>query len=288
MMGTGTLANDAVAAQIESWKSPGLVLSNGAFGERLVDHAKRFRLPFRVMKADWGKAFDPRSLREALRVEPTEWIWAVHGETSTGVLNDLDVLKSAAREVGAKVCLDAVSSVGVAPIDLTSVALASSVSGKGLASFPGLAFVFHNAPIVPLRHCPRVLDLGHYSEQNGVPFTISSNLVSALKTALEGVNIERRLARVERLAVQLRNGLSELGLSPIADPANFAAVTTVAVPGHLRSLDFGRELESLGCLVHFRSAYLPARNWIQFCLMGRTSTLRIDRAIGCLRRVLGR
>ncbi|MBM3891836.1 MAG: GNAT family N-acetyltransferase, partial [Verrucomicrobia bacterium] len=44
LLGTGTLANDAIAAQLSLDGRPGLVLANGEFGERLVDHARRFGL----------------------------------------------------------------------------------------------------------------------------------------------------------------------------------------------------------------------------------------------------
>ncbi len=43
LLGSGTLANDAVGAQLSVWRrKPGLILSNGEFGERLIDHARRF------------------------------------------------------------------------------------------------------------------------------------------------------------------------------------------------------------------------------------------------------
>src|SRR5215469_10141429 len=45
-MGSGTLANDIVAAQLSQLDGHGLILSNGEFGERLVDHAHRFGLAF--------------------------------------------------------------------------------------------------------------------------------------------------------------------------------------------------------------------------------------------------
>src|SRR5882757_7835416 len=43
-VGSGTLANDIIGAQLSLEAKPGLVLSNGEFGERLVDQAKRFGL----------------------------------------------------------------------------------------------------------------------------------------------------------------------------------------------------------------------------------------------------
>src|SRR5499427_8128192 len=43
-VGSGTLANDIMGAQLSLENRPGLVLSNGEFGERLIDHAKRLGL----------------------------------------------------------------------------------------------------------------------------------------------------------------------------------------------------------------------------------------------------
>ena len=57
-VGSGTLANDAVAGQLSLLKGRGLVLSNGEFGERLVDHARRFNLKFDTLAFDWGRPLD--------------------------------------------------------------------------------------------------------------------------------------------------------------------------------------------------------------------------------------
>ena len=46
MLGSGTLANDAIAAQLSLEEKPGLIVTNGEFGERLADHARRFGLEF--------------------------------------------------------------------------------------------------------------------------------------------------------------------------------------------------------------------------------------------------
>ena len=47
LMGSGTLANEVVAATLSHEPGNGLILSNGEFGERLVDHATRFGLRHR-------------------------------------------------------------------------------------------------------------------------------------------------------------------------------------------------------------------------------------------------
>ena len=101
------------------------------------------------------------------------------------MLNDLDEWRSVCSSRGIRLCVDAISSFANAPLDLRGVALASGVSGKGLGAFPGLAFVFHDAPP---RHAssslPRYLDLGLYAEQEGIPFTLSSNLLYAAGAAI--------------------------------------------------------------------------------------------------------
>ena len=70
LLGSGTLANDAVAAQLTLEKKPGLILSNGEFGERLADHAKRFGLTFDTLKFPWGQAFDLDVVQQFLSRSP--------------------------------------------------------------------------------------------------------------------------------------------------------------------------------------------------------------------------
>lgn len=82
------------AGQLSLDRKPGLVLSNGEFGERLVDHAARAGLSFQVQRA-WGEAFDFDQVRGILNRNPEiGWLWVVHCETSTGALNDLEVFQN--------------------------------------------------------------------------------------------------------------------------------------------------------------------------------------------------
>lgn len=54
LTGSGTLANDVITAHLSLLGQKGLILSNGEFGERLIDHARRFSLDFEVCRKDWG------------------------------------------------------------------------------------------------------------------------------------------------------------------------------------------------------------------------------------------
>jgi aspartate aminotransferase-like enzyme len=76
LLGSGTLANDAVAGQLSLLGERGLVLSNGEFGDRLTDHARRFRLAFETLEFAWGEPFDLDAVRERLDQKPSpQWLW---------------------------------------------------------------------------------------------------------------------------------------------------------------------------------------------------------------------
>jgi aspartate aminotransferase-like enzyme len=273
-LGSGTLANDIIAGQLSLEPGPGLVLSNGEFGERLVDHARRFGLKFDVGSVPWGETFARDTLAAALTKTPgIRWLWAVHCETSTGILNPIHLFKDLAREHGVKLCLDCISSIGTVPVDLTGVALASCVSGKGLGSFTGLSMVFHQDAVKPApERLPRYLDLGYYARYDSIPFTQSSNLFYAVQVAVQRVAWQGKFRDLAQLGTWFRAELRQRGYRLIAPESDAApAVVTVALPSVTPSVVFGKQLEQNGFLLSYGSEYLRVRNWVQICLMGECS-----------------
>jgi len=271
LLGSGSLANDAVGGQISLLEAPGLVLSNGEFGDRLIDHAARLGLNFEPLQVDWGEPFNYAAVRE--RVEQgrrADWLWAVHCETSTGILNDLDEFKALCAPKKIKLCLDCISSIGTVPVDLIGVYLASCVSGKALASFPGLSVVFYNHELAPApKKLPRYLDLGYYAAQSGVPFTHSSNLLHALRTSLARTPWSEKFRQIAEVSTWLRAELRKSGFSIVAPDGHASpAVVSVALPAEVNSKSIGLQLKRAGFLLSYNSEYLLKRNWIQICLMG--------------------
>jgi aspartate aminotransferase-like enzyme len=289
LLGSGTLANDAVAGQLSLLEAPGLILVNGEFGERLTDHARRFRLDFDVLRLDWGGIFEREIVEAAIRrLAGLTWLWAVHCETSTGVLNDLPMLQAVTRDRGIRLCLDTISSIGTVPLDLSPVFLASAVSGKGLGAFPGLSMVFYNHDILPApSRLPRYLDLGAYACSEGIPFTQSSNLHAALAKALDRSTSAGLFKEFFEFSAGLRRGLRELGFQIVApDKHASPAVITLALPDSVSSEDVGERLESAGYLLSYRSEYLLRRNWIQICLMGELEREKTAALLSALEQVV--
>jgi aspartate aminotransferase-like enzyme len=287
LLGSGTLANDVVAAQLSLEPTRGQVLSNGEFGSRLVDQARRQRLDFDALELPWGAAFDLTEVRACIERTPRlGWLWTPHCETSTGVVNDLDGLKALAAEFRLKLCLDCISSIGTMPVDLSGVHLASCASGKGLRSYPGLSMVFYHHEAQPAPdQLSRYLDLGYYAAQQGVPFTFSSNLLHALHAAIKHVDWERRYRAVAELGEELRGLLREAGFTLLADEGGHSpAVLTIVLPPELSSSAVGNQMQESGFLLSFNSEYLRQRNWIQVCLMGECARDKALALVNVLRR----
>jgi aspartate aminotransferase-like enzyme/predicted N-acetyltransferase YhbS len=270
LLGSGTLANDVVAQSLRGLGERGVVLANGEFGERLVDHAQRAGLRIEPLRKPWGEPFGEGEISSALQRSRAAWLWAVHCETSTGVLSDLEMLKRASAAASCELCVDCISSIGCLPLELSGVRLASGASGKGLAAYAGVSMVLLGAPAPrPSAPVPRYLDLEYWLRNRSTPFTHSSNLLAALATALETGNFAAHHQQIERDARWLRQVLRARGLTVVA-PETYAspAVTTIALPRGLASLAVAAALENQGTQLSARSGYLVEHNWIQVALMG--------------------
>ncbi|MDF1756234.1 MAG: aminotransferase class V-fold PLP-dependent enzyme [Verrucomicrobiales bacterium] len=275
-LGSGTLANEMVAAQISRLGRKGVKLSNGEFGDRLIGHAERFGLEFDLVVKPWGEIFNPDQ-----DIAPGyDWLWMVACETSTGMKNDLEEIAERCDHFNMKLCIDAVSALGAYDIDLANTYLASGSSGKSLAAYPGLAVVLYNHEVTSCGEIPVSLDIGYYSEKGKIPFTHSSNLVEAFSKALEKFEAPKeRYRKLERQSSRLRSELEQCGVEFLVDSQKSSpAVFTIAVE---RSLDVAAELESKGIFVASQSDYLIERNWIQICLMGEITEDAIGALVRC-------
>lgn len=270
MMGGGTLANDMVALQLKQLNEPGLILANGEFGERLIQHATRAGLVFKVIHKEWGLSFSKDEIANKIKSNTVKWVWAVHCETSTGMINNLAMLNSISENFHIKLILDCVSSFASVPLDLSKVFLASGSSAKAIGAKTGLAFVFHNQLFPKCLNLPAVLDLGYYISHQGIPFTLSSSLLIALKTALEWFNNPGIWFRTQQLSFLIRQALKEKGVSVLLDESlSSPAIITVTLPKSINSKYVGDRFTEQGILLHYNNSYLQTRNWIQIVLMGR-------------------
>lgn len=283
-LGSGTLANDVVAAQLSLERGRGLILANGEFGSRLVEQANRFGLHFDVFQKDWGEAFTRDEIISRLSNETT-WIWAVHSETSSGMLNDLGLLKDISEQHHLKLCLDCISSLGAIEVDLDGVFLSTGVSGKAIRALTGLSFVFHHHEVQPSLALPKYLDLGTYMAKDSIPFSQSSNLLEALLAALEDINIETFQKVVETHSF-LQKQLKQFGFTVISEENSSPIILTVAIPSSISSAVIGDILYNHGYQLHYESDYLQRRNWIQIACIDNYENADLEKMANLLNRVI--
>lgn len=283
--GTGTLANDVVAAQLSVQEGRGLILVNGEFGERLIDHASCFGLAFDTIKMAWGAQFDESRIAEMVQKGHYKWLWAVHCETSTGVVNDIVFLKKVCKENGLFLAIDSVSSLGSIRVNLEGVTFATGVSGKGLSSYTGLAFVFHQEMVQKSPRLPRYLDLGAYADAKSIPYTQSSNLMMALDVALmKYEQPEEVYNRVSERMRTVKACIEEIGLPIVnCEKAADGFILTMNMTNGRASNNLGDNLYLNGYTVHYESLYLMKRNWLQISCMNDVTSKEVTQMLDVMK-----
>lgn len=268
--GSGTLANDIIACYLQQLGGCGVILVNGEFSHRLTLHAKALGLEYYVLSAEQGWNVENARLRDFLETHPqTTWLWTVACETSSGVLADLEQLKSLCHRYSVRLCLDAVSALGSIPLDLSQVYMASAVSGKGLGSLSGVAMVFHDDLIVRAdAKIPRYFNLHNYQRANGVPFTLSSNAIRALACALQQMAADQPDNNLDVVRQEILSALAEYGVTDIAKQNPAPHILSLRLPGHYSSRQVGDAIVDRGFWLSYESEYLLRMNALQICLMG--------------------
>src|SRR4029077_6843779 len=138
---SGTGAFESAVANLVSPGEPHLVISAGSFGDRWVAMTTAFGEDVDVLRYAWGETPDADDLRARLAEQEAKAVWFVQSETSTGVVAGVRALAAVAKEAGAIVVVDAVSSLGAVPCETDAWGLDVVVSGsqKGMMTPPAPA-----------------------------------------------------------------------------------------------------------------------------------------------------
>jgi len=241
---SGTGAFESAVANLTSAGDRQLVLSAGNFGERWAGMVRAFGADLIHARLEWGETPEPEDLRSALAdAGDVKVVYLTHSETSTGVVCDVQALAAVAKEAGALVVVDAVSSLGAVPLesDLWDIDVVVSGSQKALMCPPGLAFASVSAAALAASAnatAPRyVMDWERTRKGQAkldAPFTPAVSIVRALDVALgllldEG--LEAAFDRHARLGRACREGAKAMGLELFSpDEERSAVVTAIRAP----------------------------------------------------------
>lgn len=249
IVGPGTAALDAAMASALPDGARVLVATNGLFSLRLAAMAEAHRAQVEVLEFAPGEPVDAERVIERMRREPRPAAVAwVHHETSTGVLNPVEPITRACRELGVLSIIDAISSLGGVEleVDAWGVDFCVSVPNKVLAAEPGLALISVSAEgwaaidsnpdtrawYYDLRTWRR-FDVD-WAGWHPYPTTVPSGVLDALSTSLELLldeGLERRIANTRQAAERVRATLRDMGFSMFV-PDEHASPITTAVHAH--------------------------------------------------------
>jgi len=124
-----------------------LIASNGVFGGRMFEIARRCGANPILLEFEWGTPVDPGRVEDALKANPGVMALAfVHSETSTGVRSDAETLCKIAREHDCLSIVDAVTSLAGIELCVDDWGIDAIYSGtqKCLSAPPGLSPVSFN------------------------------------------------------------------------------------------------------------------------------------------------
>ena len=204
MPGSGSFAVEAVLGSALPPAGRLLILTNGAYGQRMVRMAETLKLPHLALAWPETAALDPEAVERVLAAnQELTHVALVHCETTTGLLNPLADLARVVKARGKTLIVDAMSSFGGLHFDAGALGLDFLISSanKCIQGVPGFAFVIaRRAELEKCRglarsHCLDLYDQWREMDQTGKwRFTSPTHAVRAFLQALEELEAEGGIA----------------------------------------------------------------------------------------------
>ena len=240
---TGTGAMEAAAANTLSAGDQVIVVNAGAFAQRWLAICKAYGLHVVELAAPHGETVAPDRIAQAMRENPeVKAVLVQHSESSTGVLHDVRAYAQVTAGTDAILIVDAVSSLGIADLqmDAWAIDVVVSASQKGLMLPPGLGIVALGDKAwqaAARASSPKFyLDLTEertYAARNEARFTPAVSIMVGLREVLRMIEAEGLVnvfRRHDRLSRATRAGAEALGLRLFVKATPSPALTAVEVP----------------------------------------------------------
>jgi len=289
LSGTGTAGMEAAICNIVEKGDEVVVGVNGFFGQRMSEIVSRCGGKSIEVKAGWGEIITKDAVKEALSQSKAKVVAVVHGETSTGVIQPIKEISKVAKEYGALLLVDAVTSLAGCELDVDDfgIDICYSCSQKCLNCPPGLAPITLNDRAlekVKNRKTPVqswYLDLSLIESywlqgrayHHTAPISLIYGLREALRIAYEE-GFERRWERHKKNSLALTNGIEAMGLKMHAPNHRLPSLNSVDVPQGVSELEIRRILlNKFGIEIGGGLGLLKDKIW-RIGLMGMNSSER--------------
>jgi alanine-glyoxylate transaminase / serine-glyoxylate transaminase / serine-pyruvate transaminase len=224
-----------------------IICVNGVFSERMAVIASHTAAKVTKVEAPYGRAVDAEDVRRAGKGRKIKIVGFAQGETSSGVLTQIEPFRKVADELGALLVVDTVASLAAVPlhVDRERVDICFSGTQKAISAPPGMSpitvspraeEVFRNRKTkVQSWYFDLATAMNYWGKERLYHHTPPVSLIYALREAMRIVVEEGLPARWERHRVNqlaLIAGIEAMGLELLVKkPADrLPTVTAVMIP----------------------------------------------------------
>lgn len=267
MQGSGTYCVEATLGSVITPKHKLLILSNGAYGDRMGNIAEYHGMNYDMLAFDETEQVSVEYVDDYLahNAEITH-VAVVHCETTTGILNPLKEITHMVKMHGKKLIVDAMSSFGGVPLDVEELGIDFMISSanKCIQGVPGFGFII--ARKSELQYCKGVsksLSLDIYDQWDAMEkghgkwrFTSPTHVVRAFKQAMDELaaegGVEARHARYCRNHDVLVEGMRSLGFKTLLkDEVQSPVITSFLYPDkEFDFKEFYHQLKEKGFVIY--------------------------------------
>jgi len=281
--GSGTSSNETVLSSIFKPGEEVLLIRNGVFGERLLEIINKYNITLVDLSFPWATMPDLAVVEQALKDHPSVKVVAmVFHETSTGMINPVSKVGALCDKYGKIFSVDCVSAAGGQNIDVVQnhISICTSVGGKCIGAFPGAAYICAKKSLLDsltADQCKNVyLSLyKHYQSSvasHQTPNTPNVNLFWPLNVALTNIledeSLAGRIARYQRCASIIREGVLSMGCRLLLNDNMSNTVTSVYLPAGIDAQTFLDEMTKRGYTFYIGKGDYGKNGMIQIANMG--------------------
>lgn len=268
MQGSGTFGVESVIGSSVPQDGKLLIVSNGAYGNRMVQIAEALHISHLVYALPEVSSPDRLEVRRLLDENPdVTHLSVVHCETTTGILNPVKEIVALAREYGVISIVDAMSSFGGIPLDVDQwgIDFLISSANKCIQGVPGFSFIVANKEsLMKCQGQARSLSLDIFGQWEAMEkgggkwrFTSPTHVVHAFLQALveleqEG-GVEKRFERYATSQRALVAGMRCMGIDTLLPDSLHSPIITAFISPSSESYSFIRfynELKKNGFVIY--------------------------------------
>lgn len=241
--GEGILGLEAACASMTEPGDRVLVLDNGIYGKGFADFVSMYGGCPELYSRDYRETLDVQELENFLK-ENHDYKYAtvVHGDTPSGMLNDVSAICPLLKKYGIMTVVDSVSASFGEPMRISDwqIDIMCGGSQKVVSAPPGLTFVVisndakkamadRKTPIASFY--ANLTTFAHYYEEKWFPYTMPISDIYGLRAAIDNIAADPDiLTRHEKIAEASRKAITGAGLNLYLKSGFSSTVTVFEIP----------------------------------------------------------